>query len=350
MEYRFDRFRLDTSQFRLHRGSVGVSVEPLVFDLLSLFMRNPGAVVSRERMIEEVWHGRNVSDATLSTAIKSARKALGDDGAAQNYIETVRGRGFRFRVPVAAAPANVRRQVPEAAPASGRGPPSIAVLPFVRVGELERYPGLEDAIPYEVILALSRLRWLFVIARNSSFQFRGPDVVVAVMGEALGARYCLTGSLEIFGTSIAASVELSETASGHVVWGDRFAGRIDDVHQLRADVVAGVAASMESQIPLNEALSAQATNSENLDAWQVFHLGLKAVHQYSAEVMRRPRRSSAAPSSWSQRSPEPMPACLSRISRTRSWAIGRTGKTRSAPQSAPPRGGWSSIRWIRSPT
>ena len=95
--YSFGRFRLDTGQFRLTSDGVPVHVEPLVFDLLRLFVENCGAVVDRDRMLAEVWDGRFVSEATLSTAVKSARRALGDSGEAQTWIETVRGRGFRFK-------------------------------------------------------------------------------------------------------------------------------------------------------------------------------------------------------------------------------------------------------------
>jgi TolB-like protein len=285
--YTFGAFRLDTGQYQLRRSGEAVHVEPLVFDLLALFVANPGAVIGRDRMLADVWGGRFVSDATLSTAIKSARRALGDSGAAQAFIETVRGRGFRFRAEVVAdRPAAITGFEPgepqdPAASAPVRGAPSIAVLPFGRLGEAEPWGGLEDAIPHEVILALARLRWLFVIARGSSFQFRGPRVDTGAVGRALGARYCLTGTLEIFGRSLAVVVELSDNASGGVLWGERFTGTLDDVHQVRAGIVAGITAALEVQIQLNEAILAQGRPPENLDAWQAFHLGLKHMHQYT---------------------------------------------------------------------
>jgi TolB-like protein len=161
------------------------------------------------------------------------------------------------------------------------GAPSIAVLPFTRLGEPEPYGGIEDAIPHETILALARLRWLFVIARGSSFQFRGPEVDTAAVGRVLGVRYCLTGTLEVFGRSLAVGVELSETASGRVIWGNRFGGALDEVHALRAEIVGGITSALEVQIQLNEALLAQSKPPENLDAWQAFHLGLKHVHLYT---------------------------------------------------------------------
>ena len=288
MIYNFGGFRLDTGQFRLTGDGVPVHVEPLVFDLLRLFVENAGAVVDRDRMLAEVWDGRFVSEATLSTAVKSARRALGDTGEAQAWIETVRGRGFRFKGAVAVeVPA---RPVPppepgdsEASETPPRSAPSIAVLPFVRLGDGGPYPGLEDALPHEVIGALARLRWLFVIARGSSFRFRGPAVDIAVVGRSLGVRYCLTGTVEIYAGRLTVAVELSETGSGGVVWGERFEGALDDVHAVRAEIVRGITVALEVQIQLNEALRAQDRPAENLDAWQAFHLGLKAMHLYTRE-------------------------------------------------------------------
>ncbi len=285
--YGFGNFRLDTDRFELAADGERVHLEPRVFDLLHLFAGNPGIVIDRDRMIAEVWGGRIVSEATLSTAIKAVRQAIGDSGAEQAMLETVRGRGFRFRGPVStegpripALPAAPEGGDTETLPlAAGR--PSIAVLPLVRLGDPELLAGLEDALPHEVILALARLHWLFVIARGSAFQFRGPDVDPAAVGMRLGVRYCLTGTLEVFGRTVAVTVELCDSGTGGVVWGERFTGSLDDVHALRARMVAGVAGALEVQIPLNEALKAQGRLAENLDAWQAFHLGVKRVHEYT---------------------------------------------------------------------
>jgi TolB-like protein len=294
--YLFGRFRLDTDRYELTEAGEAVHVEPLVFDLLTLFVANSGVVIDRDRMIETVWGGRIVSEATLSTAVKSARRCLGDSGETQSFIETVRGRGFRFRVPVvmsapatAPAPEAAAEAAPEAAAepeaeAIGHAPgaPSIAVLPFVRIGDPEPHPGLEEALPHEVILALARLRSLFVIARGSCFRFRGPDQDLVEVRRALGARYVVFGTIETYGRRITVGVELAETAGGAVLWGERYTGTIDDVHALRAQIVAGVCAALDVQIPLAEARQAQGRAIENLDAWQAFHLGLRHVHQYTA--------------------------------------------------------------------
>jgi TolB-like protein/tetratricopeptide (TPR) repeat protein len=289
LRYSFDGFQLDTDQYKLHRNGEPVHVEPLVFDLLRLFVENAGTLIDRERMTAEVWGGRVVSDATLSTAIKSARRILGDSGTAQALIETVRSRGFRFTGTVVAdapPPATVssdaaRAEVNGSVEKGAAGAPSVAILPFTRLGDPELYGGFEEAIPHEVIFGLSRLRSLSVIARGSSFRFRGPDVDLVEVGRRLGVRYCLTGMLEVLPGRLCANVELVETWSGRVIWGERFAGSVDDVHLVRSEIVGGIVSTLESQIGLHEALLAQAKAPDSLDAWQAFHLGVKRMHDYT---------------------------------------------------------------------
>ncbi len=291
MIYRFDRFELDRGAYSLTCEGAPVAVEPLVFDLIAFFLEEAGAVVGRDRIVEAVWNGRVVSEATISTAIKSARRALGDDGERQEFIRTVRGRGFQFAAAVesveaAAAPIVATAPPPsEAAPTEGLhnsvGKPTIAVLPFRLLGMTDGMAGLADAIPQELILALGRLRWLFVIARGSSFRFRDPDPDIVEIGRVLGVRYCVTGIVEVFGPSISVGVELVDARSGALVWGDRFSGGFDRLPEMREELLRGVVGSLELQIPLNEALQAQRQAAEALDAWQTYHLGLKEMHLYT---------------------------------------------------------------------
>src|SRR5512145_699274 len=99
-KYRIGDYVVDTARYRLTRGDVVVAVEPKVFDLLVHLIRHRDRVLTREQLFEAVWEGREVSDATLSNHVRSARKALGDNGELQQTIQTVRGRGYQFVAPV----------------------------------------------------------------------------------------------------------------------------------------------------------------------------------------------------------------------------------------------------------
>ena len=104
MKYQIAEFLIDTARFRISSGDASIPVEPKVFDLLVYLVRHRDRVVTREELFKEVWDGREVSDATLSNHVKSARKILGDSGELQSTIQTIRGRGYQFIAPVTVIP------------------------------------------------------------------------------------------------------------------------------------------------------------------------------------------------------------------------------------------------------
>ena len=117
MRYRFDRFEIDTEHYALSADGAAVHVEPLVFDLIVFLVERAGQVVSREAIIEHVWEDRIVSDATVASCIKSARRALGDSGEQQTYIRTVRSRGFQLVAAIDSRPGVIEASVlPRAEP------------------------------------------------------------------------------------------------------------------------------------------------------------------------------------------------------------------------------------------
>ncbi|MEO8452996.1 MAG: winged helix-turn-helix domain-containing protein [Gemmatimonadota bacterium] len=276
MRYVFDAFELDRSKFELRRGGLVVPVEPQVFALLLLLVENAERLVSRDEIIEKVWDGRVISDSALDSRVKSARRALGDDGKTQRLIRTIHGQGFRFVAAVTVAAAAAIRAV-DAAEATK---PSIAVLPFRFVGPAGPYATIADALPDELIAELARLRWLFVIARGSSFRFRSATVDLAEVGKALGVRYCLSGVVEITGPKLGVTVQLVDVRNSGVVWGDRFISTVADVHATRTTILARVAAALELHIPLNEARTARLIAPESLDAWSAYHLGLQHMFRF----------------------------------------------------------------------
>jgi DNA-binding winged helix-turn-helix (wHTH) protein len=278
MLLRFGDFTLDTDRAELRGPGGPVPIEPKPLALLTLLAENSDRVLSRDDMIESVWGGRIVSDAAVSTVLKQVRKALGDGGRAQEFIRTIHGRGHRFvaDVRIAAAAADVKTDVPRS-----DGRPTLAVLPFIWTGASGRWEKLPDAIAAEVIASLSRLRWLKVIARESTFRFRNPSVDVEAVRNVLGAGYALSGVVESFDARLAVSLELFETDGGSVIWADRLSGPLVDVHALRQTIVDAVLAALEISVPRVEAERARLRPSESLDAWSAFHLGLAHVYRFN---------------------------------------------------------------------
>jgi TolB-like protein len=281
MLYRFGSFELDTARVELRENGEARPVERQVFALLALLVENRERLVSKDEILEKVWDGRIVSEAAVASRVKSARQALGDDGKSQRYIKTIHRQGFRFIASVRAERDVPSEVEPPVAPPEPAARPSIAVLPFRLVGDAGPWAAIADALPHELIAELSRLRWLFVTARGSSFRLRAADIDTGEVGRLLGVRYCLSGTVEVTGGKLAVTVELTDTRSGGVVWADRFAGAIDAVHPIRAEIRARILAALEIQIPLHEAGLARLTVTENLDAWSAYHLGLQHMYRFN---------------------------------------------------------------------
>jgi TolB-like protein len=284
MLLRFARFELDGARFELRENGAAVPVEPQVLSLLLLLAANRERLVTKDEIVDKVWNGRIVSESAVSSRVKTARRALGDDGRAQRMIRTIHGRGFRFVHAVQeAAPAEA---VDAASPDQAIRPepparPSIAVLPFRLVDPAGRHAVLAEALPHDVIAELSRLRWLFIIARGSSFRFRADDPDIRHVGEVLGVRYCLTGTVEATGARLVVAVELADTRDCGIVWSERYEAGPDDIHDMRSRIVASLVAALEIRIPLHEAQAARTRAPEQLDAWSNYHLGLQRMFRFN---------------------------------------------------------------------
>jgi TolB-like protein len=284
MTWTFGDFRLDPERFQLSCGDKPVRLEPQVLSMLIHLVRNRDRMVTKDEIVAAVWHGQAVSDASISSRIRSVRQAVGDNGAQQAVIRTVHGRGFRF-IPevttlplVHAASENVVHQ-PSNRPG---GRPSIAVLPFQQLGVSPHLAILGDAIPHEIIEALSRLRWLAVIARGSSFRFRQVATDLDLVSTALTARYVLSGIIENPDRTIAVTLELTDTGSSEILWADRLVAPLDEIGDLRTRIVAHLVSALESHIPFNEARIARLSDPAGLDAWANYHVGLGHLYRFTA--------------------------------------------------------------------
>lgn len=246
MRYRFDHFVLDTERYELRARDEVQHVEPLVFDLLVFFARNAGRIVSRDEIVEGVWQGRAISEATISSCIKAARKALGDTGDSQNYIRTVRARGFEFTrevssgdEPPAAAAISATRQTAPAAAAY----PVVAVLPFVnQSADVEEY--FADGLTEDIIANLARFRDLRVISGVSTFHFKGKPINFEELRETLKANYLVQGSVRRGGGRVRISANLIDAATGVQLWGERYDRDMVDILALEEEVTRTLAGTL----------------------------------------------------------------------------------------------------------
>lgn len=283
MIYKFDQFELDLDKAELRSRGITINIEPQVYALLALLIQNRDRLVSRDEIIDKVWGGRFISESAVSRRVKTLRQTVGDNGAKQRLIKTIHARGFRFVADVqiskaratAAGDANEKSQLP----LDGR--PSIAIVPFAVLGDPGPFAAIGQALPHELIAELSRIRWLSIIARGSSFQFQPRTGNAQTVARALAVRYCLTGTVEFSGQLLSVMVELTDAQCGRIVWAERFHGRIDDIHNIRGSIRSRIVTALEIAIPAYEAEGARLVVSENLDAWSAYHLGLQHMYRFN---------------------------------------------------------------------
>ena len=251
MRYLFDEHVFDTDRRELHRGADVVPVAPQVFDLLDYLIRNRERVVSKGDLIDAIWNGRSVSDAALTTRLNAARNAIGDTGEDQRFIKTLPRKGFRFvgRVVEAQGPPGAAAADNSIAPAlTLPNKPSIAVLPFSNLSGDPEQDYFADGMVDDITTALSRFKSLFVIARNSSFTYKGRAVDIKQVGRELGVRYVLEGSVRKAAGRVRISGQLIDAMTGANLWADRFEGDLSDVFALQDEVTVNVVSTIQPKL------------------------------------------------------------------------------------------------------
>ncbi|MEP3279464.1 MAG: winged helix-turn-helix domain-containing protein [Stappiaceae bacterium] len=304
MLYRFDGFEIDTGKFELRRNGGVVAIEPLVFDFICFLAENAGRVVSKEEIVDTVWKGRLVSETTISSCVKSARKALGDSGDHQKYIRTVRGRGFEFLAQLNDHSEKAEQQhnsgnaaqvsdeiadqnsgftglgdstgnVPKVAitdkpPGQGALPPTdvpvIAVLPFnnLSVGVDEYFA---DGLTEDIIANLARFSELRVVSRVSMFQFKGGSIDLSVVRERLKAGYVVEGSVRRAAGRVRISAQLIDAENGVHLWAETYDRDMEDIFAVQDEVTRMIAAALGVKIQTVAQLRAMRKSPAELDAY-----------------------------------------------------------------------------------
>jgi TolB-like protein len=286
VEFLFSDHRLDTSRRELRRGSEAIAVEPQVFDLLIYLVENRDRVVSKDDLIASVWGGRIVSDSTLTSRINAARKAVGDSGDAQKLIRTIPRKGIRFvgdvRVesgggpPPAGGPADdIWERSRQAPPLPDR--PAIAVLPFTNMTDDPAQEYFSDGISEDIITALSKLRWFFVIARNSSFIYKGKAVHLKQVADELGVGYVVEGSVRKVGERVRITAQLNDVVTGSHIWAERYDRNLADVFAVQDEITEAIVAAIEPQLYAAENFRARRKLPDSMDAWD---LVMRALSHY----------------------------------------------------------------------
>ena len=288
MQFLFSDLVLDTDRRELRRGRDRVSVEPQVFDLLVFLMQNRDRVVSKDDLIAAIWDGRIVSESTLTSRINAARRAIGDSGRDQKLIRTIARKGFRFVGALRSQQAGDESpdyaghpvaEIGEAsrAIASPLDRPAIAVLPFTNMSDEPEQEYFSDGISEDIITALSKLRWFYVIARNSSFIYKRKAVHIKQVGDELGVGYVVEGSVRKEGDLVRITAQLNDVSKGIHIWAERYDRNLADVFAVQDEITQAIVAAIEPQLYAAENFRAQRKAPDSMDAWD---LVMRALSHY----------------------------------------------------------------------
>ncbi len=287
MIYEFNDYSFDVDRHELRHGDKLVSVEPGVLDLLHFLVRNRDRVVSKDELIANVWNGRIVSDSTLTSRVTALRHAVGDRGEEKRLIRTIARKGIRFV-------GEIREATSGGAPVASQltawpkplpklpDKPSITVLPFTNMSGDPEQEYFSDGISEDIITALSRLRWFFVVARNSSFAYKGQPTDVRQIGRDLGVRYLLEGSVRKSGQRIRITCQLLDATTGNHIWSERYDRELTDIFALQDEITASVTAAIEPKLMAAEGHRAETRSIDDLDAWDLVARALPHFWKFSA--------------------------------------------------------------------
>ncbi len=282
MDLRFGNFEIDVDRYELRRGDELVPVEPQVFDLLVHLVRNRDRIVSKSELTDVIWKGRIVSEAALSARISAARRAIGDNGADQMLIRTHHKRGFRFVGNVgkesplpdtlSAIPARQLTTARESATAPACVQPDracIAVLPFKNISGDPEQEYLADGLTEDIITGLSQQQWFSVIARNSSFAFKGETMDVRKVADELGVRYVLEGSVRKAAGRVRVTAQLVDATKRIHVWAERYDSVLANMFNQQDEITSRIIDSVRSQLVMAEAARVRRKAPQNTDAWEL---------------------------------------------------------------------------------
>jgi adenylate cyclase len=279
----FDNFRLSAQRMELTRDGVAVPLGARALELLVFLVRHAGSTIGKDALLAAVWPDRVVEENNLTVHMSALRRALGGGAAGARYIRTDPGRGYQFVAPV--------RELAEDAPALPAAPvpprrekPSIAALPFDNMSGDPDQAYFADGMVEDIITELSRSRSLFVVARNSSFTYRGSAVDIRQVAAELGVRYVLEGSVRRHATRVRVTAQLIDAETGGHVWAERYDRDLSDMFQVQDEIAHAVTMAIEPAVADAEQLRAARAHPENLGAWEAFQRGMWHLEQVDPEA------------------------------------------------------------------
>jgi adenylate cyclase len=286
----FERYTLDIARHSLRAADRKIALRPKNFEVLRYLVENPDRLVTKEELLKAIWPDVVVTEESLTRCVSEVRQAIGD--SKQTIIVTVPRCGYRFAATVsqimvsAAIASQPAPPAPDGSDAGARSQsplldrPSVAVLPFANLsGDLQQ-DYFSDGIADDILTELSRFSELLVIARNSSFQYKGNAVDIRQVGRELGAQYVLEGSVKRSGNRVRITAQLIDAAAGTHRWAERYDRELDDVFAVQDEVARAIVATLAAHVKRAETQRAMLKPPAAWEAYEYYLSGAKAYLLY----------------------------------------------------------------------
>ena len=265
--YQFGPFRLDPKAGILYHGTRPTMLGQRAVALLRLLLENAGAPVSKDALVEAGWDGLAVADNNLTVQIAALRRVLADERA-DSWIETLPRRGYRYVGPTVVT--STQSPVTRAASAPALpDKPSVAVLPFSNLSGDPQHEYFADGMVEDIITGLARIKWLFVIARNSTLTYRDRAVDVKQVGRELGVRYVLEGSVRKADGNVRVTGQMIDASTGAHVWAERYDRRSDDIFALQDEIALSAVGAIAPSLRRAEIDRVKRKRPDSLDAYDL---------------------------------------------------------------------------------
>jgi TolB-like protein len=264
----FGPFRLDIGQQVLLRDGKPVPLGSRALAILCALAAAKGELVTKDALMAAVWPGQIVEENAIQVHVSALRKAFDKDRSGQDYIVTVPGRGYRL-TGITRPPAPMQGETDTARSAGLLEGRSIAVLPFQNMSSDPEQEYFADGMVEDIIAGLSRISWLSVISRNSSFTYKGRAIDVKQVGRDLGVRYVLEGSVRKMGDRVRVTVQLIDAETSVHLWVERYDRLLDDIFALQDEIAMSVVGTIEPNLRKAELERIRRKRPDNLDAYDL---------------------------------------------------------------------------------
>ena len=299
--YEFGPFHLEPDERRLLRDGKPVLMTAKLFDLLLALVRNGGEVVTKEALMHEVWPDSFVEENNLTVSISSLRKALGERYKDRAYIETVTKRGYRFVARIREVRCGDNGSLAGERVAQVWDPPaasSLAVLPFLNVGESPNLEYLADGLTESIIASTSRLPRLRVMARSTVFRYKGREFDARQVGRELSVQTVLMGRLRELNGRLLLGVEMVNASDGSQVWGENYNRPLSDVLKVQEEIANEISGKLRIELTGEERELLTRPHTQSSEVYYLYLKGryflnkrtvrdIERAVEYFAETLRR---------------------------------------------------------------